>query len=67
MVPADNWDIKGNTLANVPTSSLNFMAKLENIKLTIYGLLLHFTGVQLLIFFNNSLIPSLMLSNFVVK
>ena len=35
MVPADNLDIKGKTMANVPTSGINFMAKLENIKKTI--------------------------------
>ena len=42
MIPADNWDTKGKTLDNVPTVSINFTAKLQNIKVTIYGLQLHF-------------------------
>ena len=66
-VPDDNLDIKGKTMANVPISGINFMAKLENIKKLFYGLLVHFLGVQMLIFFNSSLIPCLMISNYVVK
>ena len=42
MIPVDNWDMKGKTMANVPTSNINFMAKLENIKKTILRVVVTF-------------------------
>ena len=44
MVPADNLNIKGKTTANVSTSDINFMAKLENIKKTILRVVGTFPG-----------------------